>query len=144
MVQYIYYPFSLGDERINKLNIDFNNLISQFKFIYFALIPLIISIYFLIKIKKKRISQKMELIVSLLFLCSIAIIIYCQLLTKNQVLIFFLIPISAAYSHAYTIKYFNKKYLIYFILVVFIFTTAKYHIRFNEQRSHKILTLDLS
>ena len=53
---------------------------------------------------------------------------------KNQVLIFFLIPISAAYSHAYSIKYFNKKYLIYFILVIFIFTTIKYHERFNQNK----------
>ena len=79
-------------------------------------------------------AQKNELVVSLLFLGSVAILIYCQLLTKNQVLIFFLIPISAAYSHAYTIKYFNKKYLIYFILVIFIFTTVKYHVRFNQNR----------
>jgi len=55
-------------------------------------------------------------------------------LTKNQVLIFFLIPISAAYSHTYVIKYFNNKYLIYFILVIFIFTTAKYHVRFNQHK----------
>ena len=31
LVQYILYPISLGEERIDKLNIDFKNLISQFK-----------------------------------------------------------------------------------------------------------------
>ena len=134
IIQYIYYPISLGDERISKFNIDFKNLINQFKFIYIMLFPLLISTYFLYKIKKKILIQKVEIFISIIFLSAIAIIIYCQLLTKNQILIFFLIPISAAYSHAYTIKYFNKKYLIYFILAVFIFTTAKYHIRFNEQR----------
>jgi len=134
LIQYIFYPFSLGEERINRLNIDFKNLISQFKFIYIALIPLIISTFFLIKIKKKDLVQKNELIVSLLFLGSVAILVYCQLLTKNQILIFFLIPISAAYSHAYTLKYFNNKYLIYFILAIFIFSTAKYHIRFNHHK----------
>ena len=35
LTQYIYYPFSLGDNRISKLDIDFKNLIAQFKFIYF-------------------------------------------------------------------------------------------------------------
>jgi len=65
---------------------------------------------------------------------STGILIYFQLLTKNQILIFFIIPIAAAYSHAYVLKYFNKKYLIYFILTIFIFTTIKYHIRFNESR----------
>ena len=73
---------------------------------------------------KKNLVQKNELIVSLLFLGSVAILVYCQLLTKNQILIFFIIPISAAYSHAYTLKYFNNKYLIYFILAIFIFSTG--------------------
>ena len=145
LVQYILYPFSLGGERIDKLNIDFKNLISQFKYIYIILIPLIISIYFLAKVKEKSLVKKNELIVSLLFLGSVAILIYFQLLTKNQVLIFFLIPISAAYSHAYVIKYFNKKYLIYFILVIFIFTTAKYHIRFNQHRKFiELVNVDFS
>ena len=52
LIQYIYYPFSLGEERISKLNLDFKNLVSQFKFIYFALIPLIIATFFLIKKNK--------------------------------------------------------------------------------------------
>ena len=56
------------------------------------------------------------------------------MLTKNQVLIFFLIPISAAYSHSFVLKYFNNKYLVYFILAIFIFSTAKFHARFNEDR----------
>ena len=134
LVQYILYPISLGEERIDKLNIDFKNLISQFKYIYIISIPLIVSTFFLAKNKKKNLIKKNEFIVSLLFLGSVVILIYFQLLTKNQVLIFFLIPIAAACSHAYTIKYFNNKYLIYFIIAVFIFTTTKYHIRFNQNR----------
>ena len=134
LIQYIFYPFSLGQERIDRLNIDYSNLINQFKFIYLAIIPLVISTFFLIKIKNKNLVQKNELLNSLLFLCSIAIFIYYQLLTKNQVLIFYLIPIAAAYSHAYAIKYFNNKYLIYFLLVVLIFSTTKYHIRFNYNK----------
>ena len=134
LVQYIFYPFSLGEERMDKLKIDFKNLIMQFKYIYITLIPLGVSTFFLLKIKNKKIIEKNDLIVSFLFLGSVLILVYCQLLTKNQVLIFFLIPISAAYSHAYLIKYFNKKYLIYFILVIFIFSTGKYHLRFNENR----------
>ena len=140
LVQYIFYPFSLGEGRIDKLNIDFKNSISQFKFIYFSLIPLLISLLFLIKINEKSLIQKKEIIVSFLFLGSIIIFIYCQLLTKNQVLIFFLIPISIAFSHSYANKYFDKKYLIYFILVIFIFSTVKYHIRFNHNKKFMELT----
>jgi len=145
LVQYILYPFSLGGERIDKLNIDSKNLIMQFKYIYIALIPLVVSTFSLVKIKKKNLTEKDELVVSLLFLGSVAILIYCQLLTKNQVLIFFLIPISAAYSHAYAKKYFNNKYLIYFILVIFVFTTVKYHIRFNQNRKFiELVNVNLS
>lgn len=132
LIQYILYPISLGDSRISRLNIDFQNLISQFKFIYLSLIPLIISSFFLIKNKKKSLLEKKLIFISFLFIGTIGILIYCQLLTKNQVLIFFLIPIAAAFSHAYTIKYFNKKYLIVFIMAIFIFSSFKYHIRFNE------------
>ena len=134
LIQYIFYPLTLGDARINALDVDFKNLISQFKFIYFSLIPMLISLYFLIKIKVKNIIQKKELLISILFIGSIIIFIYCQLLTKNQVLIFFLIPICAALSNFYAIKYFNKNYIIYFILIIFIFSTFKYHIRFNQNK----------
>ena len=133
LIQYIFYPFSLGEERINKFNFDFKNLVAQFKFIYFALIPLVIATFFLFR-KNKNINENNEFIVSLIFLISVVIFIYTQLLTKNQVFIFFLIPIAAAYSQAYVVKYFNKKYLIYFILIIFIFSTTKYHIRFNHHK----------
>ena len=119
---------------LHELDIDIKNLISQFKLIYFSLIPLVISSFFLIRIKDKSLTQKKELIISLLFLGSIVIFIYCQLLTMNQILIFFLIPISSSLSHAYSIKYFNKNYIIYLILVIFIFSTVKYHIRFNHNK----------
>ena len=133
-VQYVLYPFSLGEERINKLDINFNNFVNQFKFIYLALIPLLVSAFFMIKTEGKDFIKKKEFNILLLFLGSIVIIIYCQLLTRNQILIFFLIPISAALSHAYTIKYYNKKYLIYFVLAIFVFSTGKYHMRFNHNK----------
>jgi len=134
LTQYVFYPLSLGEQRMSNLNIDFDNLIAQFKFIYLVSIPLIIGTYFLKESKQKKLLYYEEFSNSLIFLISLAILIYCQLLTKNQVLIFFLIPIAAAYSHVYTEKYFNKKYIIYFILLIFIFSTAKYHIRFNVNK----------
>ena len=144
LIQYIYYPFSLGEERISKLNLDFKNLVTQFKFIYFALIPLIIATFFLIK-KNKNLKKNNDFIISVIFLISVLIFIYFHLLTKNQIFIFFLIPISAAYSHAYIIKYFNKKYLIYFILLIFIFSTIKYHVRFNHDKKFmELANVDLN
>ena len=113
---------------------DFKNLILQFKFIYLALIPLFFCSFFILKEYKKKSLNKNEFIILFLFFCSIFVIIYCQLLTRNQILIFFVIPIISALSHAYSLKFFNKKYLIFFILGIFIFSTVKYHIRFNENK----------
>ena len=52
----------------------------------------------------------------------------------NQIFIFLLIPISAAFSHLYISRYYNKNFLKYFTLAIFIFSTGKYHIRFNENK----------
>ena len=145
LIQYIYYPATIGSERINNLEFGIKNVLGQFKFIYFSLIPLVFSTYFLTKIKNKNLVQKKEFLISFLFLTSILIFIYCQLLTMNQILIFCLIPISAAISHSYAVKYFNKKYLIYFVLIVFVFSTSKYHIRFNiNKKFMELNNVDLS
>jgi len=132
--QYIYYPMNIGDERISTLNIGIKNLIGQFKLIYISIIPLIAILFVLIKKREISLKQKNEIFVLLLFLGTILIFIYCQLVTKNQILIFFLIPILLAVSHAYIIKYLNKKYIIYLILIFFIFSTTKNHIRFNHEK----------
>ena len=130
LIQYIFYPSSLGEGRVDRLNIDFKNSISQFKFIYLALIPLAIATFFLLQNQKKK-DDKKKLLIAFLFFGSIIIFVYSQLLTKNQILIFSLIPISAALSHAYSQKYLKKKYFIYFILIIFIFSTLKYHFRYR-------------
>ena len=31
-------------------------------------------------------------------------------------------------------KHINKKFLVYFILIIFVFSTTKYHIRFNHNK----------
>ena len=134
LVQYIFYPLSLGNDRTLGLNIDFKNLVSQFKFIYLASLPAVISLILLMVKKEKSMQQKKEIVILILFIFSLLVFIYSQLITKNQVFIFFLIPIAAAVSHSYTLKYFNKKYLVYLILILFIFSTGKYHLRFNHNK----------
>ena len=58
LIQYFYYPLSLGESRISNLDIGFKNIISQFKFIYFAIAPLVLSTFILFKIKKKKFITK--------------------------------------------------------------------------------------
>ena len=64
----------------------------------------------------------------------VLIFIYTQLLTKNQILIFFTIPLVTAFSQIYFIRYFKKKYFIYFIMLVCLFAVTKYHFRYNEHK----------
>ena len=133
LIQYIYYPNSIGESRTKNLNLDFKNSIMQFKFIYIALLPMISG---LLALKKKEIkfNNKIDLLVLLMASGSIFIFIFTQLLTKNQVLIFFLIPWTLGLSHYYLLKYYNKKFNIYILMFLLIITTVKYHIRFNEEK----------
>ena len=44
LTQLIYYPISIGGERLSSLNINFDKIISNYKFI---ILPLIISLFLL-------------------------------------------------------------------------------------------------
>ena len=72
-------------------------------------------------------------------------LIFHQLLTRNQTFIFFLIPILFAFSHISLglIKVKSRNLItIIFILICF-FATAKYHVRFNENRKfHELNYVD--
>ena len=59
-------------------------------------------------------------------------LIFHQLLTRNQIYIFFLIPILIAFSHI-SIKS-DKKILSVIFVLFCLFVTTKYHLRFNENR----------
>jgi hypothetical protein len=62
------------------------------------------------------------------------ILIYGQLLTKNQILIFFLIPVLTAFFHIYYFLIFKKKYFLFFMIFLTFFSIAKYHYRYNEKK----------
>lgn len=132
LIQYIYYPITIGENRASNIDFNFKNVLFQFKFIYLSLVPALLSSFFLLKKKKKNLENKIDLLVLILVFSSFIIFIYTQILTKNQILIFFLIPFYLGISHFYVTKYINKKFLINFIILILIFTTIKYHLRFNE------------
>ena len=133
--QYILFPKSIGEQRIEGLNFTFRGIISHYKFIYIAFIPL-----FYINIKKifsnKNYFKEKDFFYFIsLFLFTFSLIFH-QLLTKNQTFIFFLVPILIAFSHiglrAYKSNLNNSVYIVMVIICFFI--TSKYHIRFNEER----------
>jgi len=144
--QYINYPREIGQNRYLKLNYNFKNVIMDFKFIYLVFILLlIININKLFKYKEfyKKINFKLFLISFLL----LASLIQHQILTKNQIFIFFLIPLFSAFVHIELLDLNNKykKYLIFLLVFMCVFTTFKYHFRFNvERKFHELNNVDFS
>ena len=134
LTQYIYYPITIGENRTTNMTFNFKNIFFQFKFIYLSLFPVLIASFFLLKKKRKNLENKIDFLVLILVFSSFVIFLYTQILTKNQILIFFLIPFYLGISHYYVSKYFNKKFLINFIVLTLILTTGKYHSRFNEDK----------
>tara|TARA_B100001123_G_scaffold133061_1_gene154192 strand:+ start:1044 stop:2612 length:1569 start_codon:yes stop_codon:yes gene_type:complete len=141
--QYILYPQTLGDERYDLLNIDFKNTIFHFKYIYLG-----IAIFFYINFKKiisdkNYIKNNNFYYFLIIFFLMISMILH-QLLTRNQTFIFFLIPILIGFSHI-SLKQskMNSNILIPLLILLCLFTTAKYHFRFNEERKfHELNYVD--
>ncbi len=135
LVQYIYFPQSIGSSRLDNLNFSFNGLIGNFKFIYLALFPLLYINLKNLFIKKSYIYEKnFYIFLSLIFLTFG--LIFHQILTKNQIFIFFLIPVLAAFSQIYleNLNLKNKSKVYILIGLICFFVTSKYHLRFNENR----------
>ena len=134
MTQYIFYPISIGSERFVDLKIDINSFFIKFKFIHLSIVPLLISTWIIFFKKDKSIEDKKNLLIIFTVLISALTFIYAQLLTMNQILIFFLIPSFLGMSHFFVERYYNRKYIIVLIILFLIGTTYKYHIRFNENK----------
>lgn len=133
LIQYILYPLSIGAERSSNLTLDFKNSIAQFKFIYFSLIPLIFFLYLNIRQEIKKKNKVDILIISLVFF-SILIFIYVQLLTKNQVLIFFLIPFCLGLTHLFVKNYSKKDVFTFLLIFLLTISNVKYHLRYNVEK----------
>ncbi len=146
LVQYIYYPSEIGSQRFKSLNYDLKNIFLDFKFIYLAFIILVyLNVYNFLKVENyhTKINFKIFIILFFLFIC----LIQHTLLTKNQIFIFFLIPLLSGFAHIELEKQNNKikNFLKYLLIVLCIFTTIKYHYRFNlDRKFHELSNVDFS
>ena len=134
LLQYFYYPISIGESRNNNLILDFKNTFLQFKFIYISIIPLIFVVYILIVKKNKFFFCSSDFATLITLFVSVFIFIYSQLLTKNQILIFFIIPFYIGMSHYFVNKYYKKEYIVFFLFFILIISTVKFHSRFNVDK----------
>ena len=138
--QYILFPQTIAQDRLQNYKFNFDNLFFQFKFIYLFLIPLIAIA--LIQAKRKKLSNEKEIfIMNIIFILTSGLLIFHQIITKNFIFIFFLIPMLGSLLH---LNFLNvKKYRViisFFIISLTLFSTIKYHYRFNENR--KMLNLE--
>ena len=135
IVQIFLFPQSIGTNRYVDYNLGLKNIILDYKLIYVFLL-FILSINILKFFKNKDfLKSKSFLIFVIIFTYSVSIIFH-QIYTKNQVFIFFLIPILAGFSIYFLkdINFENKKLTILLLFLVFLFATFKYNNRFNIER----------
>ena len=144
-IQYIDYPREIGSARLENFNFSIKKFFSNYKFI--LLIFTILTIAKLKKLFNNKINffSKDILVYYILFSVLISFLVH-QLLTKNQIFIYFLIPIFSAYFHSQIKEKNYKKKIIIFLTISFtILVTFKYHLRYNELRKfHELSNTDLS
>ncbi|MDC0903390.1 hypothetical protein OAS21_02910 [Pelagibacteraceae bacterium] len=135
LIQYIYFPLTIGEERSLGLNIKsiFLKLITDFKFFLIIGLILIFEIIKEIYIRKDKINYFFDTEFIVLLVSLIAI--FNQLLMKNQNIIFFILPILLGITHIRIVKKYNKNFFLLIIIILLnIFITTKYHYRFNIDR----------
>lgn len=133
--EYIQYPREIGSGRFDFFNISFESFFNKFKFI---LIPIVVCTFFQIRnymIRKKSLNYN-NLKNYLLILTLSLSLLFHQLMTKNQIFIYFLIPLLFGILDQNIDREVKrgKKYISLIIIATLIFITFKYHLRFNETR----------
>ncbi len=145
-IQYFDYPRSIGLDRYSNFSKSFEIFFNQYKFL---LLPVILILF--LKFKKmsnKQINFSSKEVIIFLIIFSLGIsLLFHQLMTKNQIFIYFLIPIFLALleTDIKTLKINYKKNLSIILILFSIFITLKYHLRFNETRKfHELERVDLN
>jgi len=145
LFQLFLFPIKIAEQRQTNFVYSFKNVLFDYKYIYLFLLPILLIIFKKLLrgnfIKTKEFSYSV-----IIFIFSVSLI-YHQIITKNQIFIFSLIPILSSFLLYFLrdIKIKKKKYLDYFIIMLCLLITFKYHLRFNEQRKfHELSSTNIS
>lgn len=135
ILQIFLFPQTIGLDRYINYDLNFNNLILDYKFIYIILFCIVtVNFIFFKKVKNYFSSDEFKILITIIILIFASI--FHQIYTKNQIYIFFLIPIligfSIYYVNSFEIK--TNKFLIYSLLLFCLFTTTKYTERYDIDR----------
>jgi hypothetical protein len=144
LIQYLFYPSTIGGERYNQLNYDLKKFFLDFKFIYISLF--ISFILIIVRYKKEKYFYKdINFKIFLINFFLLISLVQHLLITKNQIYIFFLVPLFLGFANVQLINlnFSLKKYLLYIIIILCIGITFKYHQRFNlDRKFHELNNVD--
>ena len=134
--QYILFPLSVGEKRLEFIfPLEFKRVVLRFKLIHLSLLILLIVAIKNIKEDYKYLIHNDFLIIVALTGSTFALIMH-QLMIVNGIFIFFIIPILAAFSHIYCLKYFkSKNYIVYFLIFLSISSTIHYGYKYIHKRN---------
>ena len=144
-LQLFIFPSEIAKNRQETYTLNLTNTFFNIKFIYLFLVPIILIVFN--NLFKKNFIKSKDFSYFLIIFCFSTALIYHQIYTKNQIFIFFLIPILCAFFLYFikSIKIYKKNYLSYIAIFICILITFKYHLRFNEQRKfHELVTVNIN
>ena len=135
ILQIFLFPKTIGLDRYSNYILNFHNTLSEYKFVYIILFGIItLNILFFKKIKNYFASNELKILIAVIFFV-ISNIVH-QFYTKNQIYIFYLIPLLTGFliyfSNSFNIK--KKKIIIYSFIILCLFSTIKYSERYNLDR----------
>ena len=135
ILQIFLFPQSIGTDRYLNYILNLNNTILEFKFIYIVLFGIIfLNLFFYKNIRNYFDSDEFKILIAIIFF--VLSNIFHQVYTKNQIYIFYLIPLLTGFL-IYFINAFKIKknfFIIYSFLALCIFATIKYTDRYNIDR----------
>jgi len=146
ILQIFLFPKSIGLDRYSNYDLGIKNVFLNYKLIYFLLIP-VLAINFFLLIKKKNYYSSKNFLIFLTIISYVLASIFHQIYTKNQIYIFFIIPILAGILiHFINILNFNNQKIICYLIIFFtLLATVKYTIRFDINRKfHELIYTDIS
>lgn len=141
-LQYFKYPISIGDSRLDYFNKSLNTIFNQYKFIFFSLV-----IYCLVKYKSTHLKSQFFFTEIFLVIGLSLILIFHQEFTKNQIYIYFILPVifGLIEIEVEKLNFKFKSHLSILMLTILILLTFKYHHRYNENRKfHELSKIDLN
>ena len=140
-LQYFLYPQTIGTERlINIQNLKLIRFINYYKFILFPLVILLVANIIYVYREKNFYKKDNFFIFVLIFLYS-STLLFHQIITKNQVYVYFLCPLLFAFLN---ILFQHKKNINLFFLIITFFITVKLHFEYNvERKFHDLRDVNL-